>query len=77
MGLTIEKGMPKLTNEALEELYYCEGQFTNAGDQRNPSHFIWSFYAVATKNMVRKIVSSRILSIICWDTRELARPIVQ
>ncbi len=41
--------MPKLTNEALQELCYCEGQFTNVGDQRNPSQFIWSLYAVATK----------------------------
>ncbi len=38
-----------MTNEALEELYYGEGQFTNVGDQRNPSPFIWSLYAVATK----------------------------
>ncbi len=49
VGLTIEKGKPKLTNEALEELYYCEGQFTNIGDKGNPSPFIWSLYAVVTK----------------------------
>ncbi len=39
----------KLTNEALDELYYCEGQFTNVGDQRSPSPFIWSLSEVATK----------------------------